>query len=682
MQGTEHPPYGNGFNIEYLLCIMAIIFVKKSYLWKFLKEKKVTIGKTMKAHTSHKRCWGLAYILLLLSLHTTSFAAQPLYELPLSRNDSARWHLNDSLAASFEQQGSLREASQRLDDNGMLFWERNRLAKAVEYFQRSLVINEQLGNHNGIAGINSNLAFIYSDLEKYEKALEFLEKTLTVRRSEKKKVGIISTLINESVVLNQLNRYGESVTKLEEALSLAQEMNDETQMRSVYGMLSETYQKAGDAEKAMYYYNYYRTFNDYVAGEAVRQAKSEVARHKLQEENLQLQNRNNELELAQQRWQLSQQASSIEELSGTKRQLLDSLGAAEVVNRMLTAENDRERMRSEALEQSKRRTTMLLWIVVLGIAIALLALSFALVVIRYKNRYNRVLEKKNAKIAEQAEAVTIANTDLQAVNDTLEERNELILSSIRASRDVQNAVFDYSTPIHSLFPQSFLYEQARDIVSGDFHYARIAPDGTRILVVGDCTGHGVSAAFLTILAIATIDRIIFDKRIRTPSAALTELDNVFSNLNKGKLVTLHSMDVAMICVPPSGERIDFAGAKNGIILAAPSGIKYFRGSHFEIGGSSVQIGRNKQQITTQRIPLDEPTWCYLYSDGMIDQFNEQGQKFSSPRLRSLLGNLYKLDAKAQYTEIHNALSAWRGKTDQIDDQILAGIKIEKVCEKR
>lgn len=196
--------------------------------------------------------WQIVFPLLVFTFSTAVSIAQPLYEIPLTRNDSARWHTNDSLAALFKRQGALRESAKHLDDNGMLFWERNRQVEAIKYFEQSLKVNEQLGNNNGIAGINSNLGFIYADIAEYDKALEYLEKTLTVRRSEKKKVGIISTLINLSVVLNKLERYDESVKRLEEALSIAQEMNDETQMRSVYGMLSETYQKAGNAEKAMY----------------------------------------------------------------------------------------------------------------------------------------------------------------------------------------------------------------------------------------------------------------------------------------------------------------------------------------------------------------------------------------------------------------------------------------------
>ena len=629
----------------------------------------------MKEQRAAGRNMKVVFFLLLLTLCVGRRAFPQQYELPLARNDSARWHRNDSLAKIYERQGMLREASQMLDDNGMLFWERNRQADAIKYFERSLKINEQLGNHNGIARINSNLGFLYADLEEYEKAFEFLEKTLVVRRAENKKVGIISALINEAVVLDKLKRYGESVVKLEEALSLAQQMNDETQMRSVYGMLSETYQKAGDAEKALYYYNYYRTFNDYVTGEAIRQAKSEVEQHKLQEENLALQNRNNELELERQRWQLSTQASSIVELSDAKRKLLDSLGTAEVLNSMLSAENDKERLEGESLKREAQRMTMLVWVVVLGIAIVVFALVFTLVLLRNRTRYNRLLTKKNETITEQSEELRTMNESLHTTNRELAQRNDLILSSIRASRDVQDAIFSYSSPIEELFADSFHISHARDIVSGDFCYARQASDGTRILVVGDCTGHGVSAAFLTILAIATLDRVLFDKWVRTPSDALMALDKVFSGLNEGLLVTLHSMDVAMICIAPSEEYLEFAGAKNGVMVVSPEGAKYYRGSRFVIGESSVKMGRNVKPVETVRVPITGATWCYMYSDGFVDQFNEHSQKYSTPRLHALLGSLYGKPAETQCRLVDEAIASWRGNEDQMDDQILVGVKV-------
>ena len=133
----------------------------------------------------------------------------------------------------------------------------------------------------------------------------------------------------------------------------------------------------------------------------------------------------------------------------------------------------------------------------------------------------------------------------------------------------------------------------------------------------------------------------------------------------------------MICIPPSGEYIDFAGAKNELLVVTSKGATRHRGSRFEIGGSSVEVGRNTKEIELQRIPITEDTWCYMYSDGMMDQFNEAGRKFSSPRLHALLGSLYTKDAETQMKTIDEAIAAWKGKEDQIDDQLLVGVKIER-----
>ena len=71
-------------------------------------------------------------------------------------------------------------------------------------------------------------------------------------------LGIISALINMSVVHNNLKEYDKSVIKLTEALDIAREMNDAKQMFSCYGMLSETYEKKGDIENSIKYYNLFR----------------------------------------------------------------------------------------------------------------------------------------------------------------------------------------------------------------------------------------------------------------------------------------------------------------------------------------------------------------------------------------------------------------------------------------
>ena len=83
------------------------------------------------------------------------------------------------------------------------------------------------------------------------------------------------------MVLNNLERYTESASDLEEALSIARRMNDSNQMRSCYGMLSETYEKAGDVEKSLYYYSLYQTFYELRQRAELEKLQTEVEEEKL-----------------------------------------------------------------------------------------------------------------------------------------------------------------------------------------------------------------------------------------------------------------------------------------------------------------------------------------------------------------------------------------------------------------
>ncbi len=69
--------------------------------------------------------------------------------------------------------------------------------------------------------------------------------------------------------MNQLNFW-------KKHLGLAQEMNDIEQMRSCYGMLAETYEKAGNGEKKIYYFNLYKTFHELVQKQKIAKVSEEL----------------------------------------------------------------------------------------------------------------------------------------------------------------------------------------------------------------------------------------------------------------------------------------------------------------------------------------------------------------------------------------------------------------------
>ena len=68
----------------------------------------------------------------------------------------------------------------------------------------------------------------------------------------------------------------------------------------------------------------------------------------------------------------------------------------------------------------------------------------------------------------------------------------------------------------------FLIWEPRDIVGGDFFWFQPINDGYAVMV-GDCTGHGVPGAFMTLIAWGLLDRMLRSADSDNPSKVLTGL---------------------------------------------------------------------------------------------------------------------------------------------------------------
>jgi len=178
--------------------------------------------------------------------------------------------------------GDKKEESRYYDQIGLIYWEHNYYTLAKKKKKKSLKLNTQLNNESGSSMINHNLGMIYADKANYEKSLDYFQKALNYRRMVRDKTGTIMVLINTSVTLNNLKRYDESIKNLNEALSLAREMNDMEQMKSCYGMLSETYEKAKQSDKAYYYFGLYKTFHEQLQMQKVKTVEENIKETQLQ----------------------------------------------------------------------------------------------------------------------------------------------------------------------------------------------------------------------------------------------------------------------------------------------------------------------------------------------------------------------------------------------------------------
>lgn len=348
---------------------------------------------------------------------------------PLSRSDSGIIHTNLEKYEFLITKKDFRSASGALNDIAFVYWNNNHYREAADYYERSLTLNEKVANENGVAMINNNLGMLYADLGEYDKSLVSFTKTLAARRSSKEPVGIISALINLSVVLNNQQAYSTSVEHLLEALDIARGLYDKHQMRSVYGMLSETYEKMGQVEKSLHYFEFYKSFHEEIQKETVNSLSKELAKEKVEKQIIESEKAMKENELLRRELEILRQEDVIQSKDSITQELYANLSKNQIVIQLLEKEkklNDLQAVaqaqKNEQLRKERRGLMIISSIVVLSI---LIIAGLVLANLRRTKKYAKSLDEKNQSIEQQ-------NVEVQKANELKDRLFSIIAHDLRS----------------------------------------------------------------------------------------------------------------------------------------------------------------------------------------------------------------------------------------------------------
>jgi signal transduction histidine kinase len=332
-----------------------------------------------------------------------------------------------ALAEKNKQAGDVKEATRYVNTAAMQVWENKNYADAIVYFNQSIELNKTINNLSGIAKLNSNLGMIYSDLGQHEKSLEYFQLSLDYRLKHGEKSEIISTYINKGVVLNNLKKHQAAAADIEEALRLATEMNDAAQMKSCYGMLAETYEKAGNQERTLHYFNLYRTFHEMILRNKVSDATKETKAAQMQALQAELEKKKQEIALLNTTRELAISEDELKKLDQKVRALLESNTKKELALNLLNREIELDEMRINDVEAKNTIQTTWTVITIIGFMGVLLTTLLLYRNYRFKKKVNRQLSEQNEEISSLNEnlemQVAKRTTELQKTLTDLEKRN-------------------------------------------------------------------------------------------------------------------------------------------------------------------------------------------------------------------------------------------------------------------
>ncbi len=297
------------------------------------------------------------------------------------------------------------------------------------------------------------------------------------------------------------------------------------------------------------------------------------------------------------------------------------------------------------------------WNTVLAVAVSILAIIFFFFYTSRKlaNPYKRTLEL-NQQLEEQVARRT----------RELSIRNEEVLDSINYAKLLQQSVLPTQVQLQGQLGEHFVIWRPRDVVGGDFYWMKKA-GGSTLIAVGDCTGHGVPGAFMTLLAVSALNQIVDrDNGIAAdPAAVLGQLNRLLKETlhqDDKQGVTDDGLDIGLCLLEE--DRVVFAGAASSLYRLDGNGLNVWKGDRKAIGYRRTP---HTYSYTNHVLPAAEASY-YMTTDGFYDQNGgERDFSFNKNRFAEMIvryGNRSLAEQKALFEQ---ELEAYMGNEPQRDD---------------
>lgn len=267
-------------------------------------------------------------------------------------------------------------------------------------------------------------------------------------------------------------------------------------------------------------------------------------------------------------------------------------------------------------------------------------------------------------------AKPVSQNELENIIDSL----NLYTDSVIYAQRIQQAIFPHRREIHNIFPNSIYMFRPKDLISGDFPVlVRRRKHDDIVCGVGDCTGHGVPAALLSVLCHEILTSCI--KSTFQLEDILKKLNqNILRNLSRSETdnKVADSLDLIMFRIIGAESRIEISGVQRPFIYF---NAKENRHEYYSFKGKNLGTPFDENEpIQKMEFTYNQDDYFYFFTDGITDQFGgKNNKKLMKKGLLALLDHLSTLPVAKREIEMDLFMKNWQGKLDQTDDILFWGV---------
>ncbi len=240
-----------------------------------------------------------------------------------------------------------------------------------------------------------------------------------------------------------------------------------------------------------------------------------------------------------------------------------------------------------------------------------------------------------------------------------------IQREVNIAADIQTKLLPKSFPHQSGIEIAVFSKSARG-VSGDYYDVLELNDDTVGLVVCDVAGKGVPASLVMVM-IHSILRLIASAE-REVGATLTWINRGLS----GQIDLDHYATMSYLTISYTERRLSYSNAAHHPLMI----VRNDSGAIEQLDTEGLPVGIEREIVYPQTtIDLRTGDVLVLYTDGIVEAMNSDGEQFSAERLATVVRENSSKHAQQITDTIQSELDAFVGSAPQHDDQTLMIVTI-------
>jgi serine phosphatase RsbU (regulator of sigma subunit) len=553
-----------------------------------------------------------------------------------SKNDLALENLSDAHKWFSENSGEHGHAK-ALCLKGNIYESFGDYEKALVYCLNSRKLASNISDRETEAEAASQLGLIYTRLCNFPRALEYYEIGLKIREELKDENAVASSLNRLGMLMRLTKKHEASLDYYFKSLSIRRKNKQETSIPWTLLGIASTYEDLGKTDEALEYYRQGLIGGDRRCALQCMMGCGRI--YSLMGENDKAEDKINEsLRIA---GDLKAQSLVAEAYSSLAKHYESTGDTGNALHYYKLFQKTRESVQSEEVQS------------------------------RFRNiEISHAIEKSE----QEKEIYRLRHVELKEAYDIIEEINKDITASINYARRIQLAMLPRTQEIRGFTSRCFILNIPKDIVSGDFYwFARV--ESKLVIVAGDCTGHGVPGALMSMLGISFLEEIVRNRGI-------TQSGEILDELRKEVMHALHQkgkgdesrdgMDICLCVIDQTKNIIQYSGAYNNLYHIRKGELSEFPADRMPIGIYSL----GDKNFKSQDIPSQPGDLIYLHSDGYADQFGgPELKKYKSNSFKAFLLKICNLPLNQQKEKLEKEFNIWKGSNPQIDDVIVLGFRV-------